>query len=106
FVNWMINSEKANDYLKGERGIPINSEIADYVKGQLSENEVKVYDFVYDVVIPNSSAINPPYPDGYSEVDKNLNSMLEQVAYGAVTPQDAAQQVVTQGNASLAAKAS
>ncbi|MDD6222352.1 MAG: extracellular solute-binding protein, partial [Lachnospiraceae bacterium] len=24
FVNWLINSEKANDYLKGERGIPIN----------------------------------------------------------------------------------
>lgn len=106
FVNWMINSEKANDYLKGERGIPINSEIADYVKNQLSSDEVKVYDFVYNVVIPNSTAINPPYPDGYSEVDKNLNSMLEQVAYGAVTPQDAAQQVVTQGNASLAAKAS
>ncbi len=106
FVNWLINSEKANDYLKGERGIPINSEIADYVKGQLSPDEVKVYDFVYNVVIPSSSAINPPYPNGYSEVDKNLNSMLEQVAYGAVTPQDAAQQVVTEGNASLAAKAS
>jgi multiple sugar transport system substrate-binding protein len=106
FLNWMINSEEANDYLKGERGIPINSDIADYVKAQLSEDEVKVYDYVYDVVIPNSSAINPPYPDGYSEVDKNLNSMLEQVAYGAVTPQEAAEQVVTQGNASLAAKAS
>ncbi|MGI5989716.1 MAG: ABC transporter substrate-binding protein [Lachnospiraceae bacterium] len=106
FLNWLINSEEANDYLKGERGIPINSEIADYVKGQLSEDEVKVYDYVYDVVMPNSSEINPPYPDGYSEVDENLNSMIEQVAYGAMTAEEAAEKVVTEGNASLAEKAS
>ncbi|MGI5989179.1 MAG: ABC transporter substrate-binding protein [Lachnospiraceae bacterium] len=106
FLNYLINDEDCNDILLGERGVPINSEIADRVKSQLDETDQKIYDFVYNVVQPNSSTINPPYPDGYSEAGTNLNDIVEELCYGQIDASEAAEEFITMGSASLAAKAS
>ncbi len=105
FLNYFINSTDCNDILLGERGVPVNSDVADKVKGQLTENDQKIYDFVYNVVEPNSSVINPPYPDGFSEASKVLNNLQEELCYKQITSADAASQFVSQGSAALAAKA-
>jgi len=105
FINWLTNSEDANNILLGERGIPMNSDIASKVSAQLSENDQKTYTFVNDVVAKNCSDINPPYPDGYTEAGKALNTILEAVCYGQETAEQAGQDLVDQGTAALAAKA-
>lgn len=106
FINWLTNSEDANDILLGERGIPMNSEIADKVSEQLTEDDQKTYTFVNEVVAKNCSDINPPYPDGYTEAGKILNTILEAVCYGQETAEQAGQDLVDQATAVLAAKAS
>lgn len=105
FINWLTNSEDANNILLGERGIPMNSDISEKVSAQLSENDQKTYTFVNDVVAKNCSDINPPYPDGYTEAGTALNSILEQVCYKQESAEQAAQDLVSQGTAALAAKA-
>lgn len=106
FIAWLTNSTEANDCLKGERGIPLNSTIADSVKAQLLESEQAIYTYVEDVVVDNSSDINPPDPSGNSEAVNVFNQVLEQLCYGQMTPEDAASQMISQGTAVLKAKAS
>ncbi len=106
FIAWLTNSTEANDCLKGERGIPLNSTIADSVKAQLPESEQAIYTYVEDVVVDNSSDINPPDPSGNSEAVNVFNQVLEQLCYGQMTPEDAASQMISQGTAVLKAKAS
>ena len=105
FINWLINDEGANDCLKGERGIPMNSDIADYVVKKLTDKDQLIYTYVEDVAAPNSSNINPPDPAGASEAKSVFNKVFEQVAYGQITPEAVAEQFITEGSAALAAKA-
>lgn len=105
FIDWLINSEDANDCLLGERGIPMNSDIADYVVEKLTDQDKKVYTYVEDVAAKNSSNINPPDPAGASEAKSVFNQIFEQLAYGQLTPEQAAEQLITEGSAALAAKA-
>ena len=106
FINWLINSSEANNILLGERGVPVNSEIAAEVKAQLSETDQKTYDFLYDVVMPESSPIDPPYPSGYAEVGTTLNNLVEQICYQQIDSAEAAEQFIAQGNSILQAKSS
>ncbi|MDD6222406.1 MAG: carbohydrate ABC transporter substrate-binding protein, partial [Lachnospiraceae bacterium] len=93
------------DILLGERGVPINSDVADKIKSQLDETDQKIYNYIYNVVQPNCSVINPPYPDGYAEAGKALNNVVEELCYGQIDASQAAEEFITQGSAALAAKA-
>ncbi|MCH3986615.1 MAG: extracellular solute-binding protein [Lachnospiraceae bacterium] len=105
FLNYLINSTDCNDILLGERGVPINSDVADKIKSQLDETDQKIYNYIYNVVQPNCSVINPPYPDGYAEAGKALNNVVEELCYGQIDASQAAEEFITQGSAALAAKA-
>ena len=105
FLNYFINDQECNSILLGERGVPVNSDVADKVKVQLTENDQKIYDFVYNVVQPNSSVINPPYPTGFSEASKVLTTVQEELCYKQITAEQAAAQALSEGSAALAAKA-
>ncbi|MGI5990559.1 MAG: ABC transporter substrate-binding protein [Lachnospiraceae bacterium] len=106
FIAWLTNSEEANNLLMGERGIPLNSEIADMVKELLSEDEQAIYTYVEDVVVDNSSDINPPDPTGNSEAVSVFNQILEQLCYGMISSEDAASQMISEGTSVLQSKAS
>ena len=105
FLNYLINSTDCNDILLGERGVPINSDVADKIKSQLDETDQKIYNYIYNVVQPNCSVINPPYPDGYAEAGKALNNVVEELCYGQIDASQAADEFIAQGGAALAAKA-
>ncbi|MDY3920385.1 MAG: extracellular solute-binding protein [Candidatus Limivivens sp.] len=97
-LNWWINSEEANDIILGEPGVPANNEIASYVAGKLDETTAKTFNYVTDVVIPNSSAGDPPAEAGASQVLDLANEVFEKVAYGEAAAQEAADEFFTQGN--------
>lgn len=106
FLGWLINSSEANECLKGERGIPLNSDIAAEVKAKLPEDEQAIYTYVEDVVAKNSSDINPPDPAGNAEAMKVFNQVLDSLCYGQITPEQAAEQMISDGTPALQAKAS
>ena len=103
-LNWLINSSEANNILLGERGIPAPANIAEEVAPQLSEIDQKVTAFVNDVVTPNCSPINPPQPDGASEVYDLLNRTVEKVCYGELDAPTAASQFWTEANKIMSTK--
>ena len=57
-----------------------------------------------DNISPASSQIDPPMPNGSSEVTELLLQLEEKVAYGQMTSEEAAQELFTKGNEIMASK--
>ncbi|MGL5434688.1 MAG: ABC transporter substrate-binding protein [Lachnospiraceae bacterium] len=91
-LNFLINSMEANDILLGERGVPAASDVAEAIAPKMSEEDQKVVAFINNVVTPNCSPIDPPQPEGASEVYNLLQQMVEKVCYGELDAQAAAEQ--------------
>lgn len=104
-IDYWTNSLDCNKILLGERGVPISSKVASDLAPSLGDSEQKVISFINDVVTPNSSPINPPYPDGSSEVSDLINKLGEKVCYGELTAEEAAEQLYTEGDKIMADKA-
>ena len=81
-MNYLINSEEANEILLGERGVPASTKIAEHINKLVSETEQKSFAYVTDVITPNCSPINPPDPTGMSELNDTLKKIVEKVSYG------------------------
>lgn len=92
-LNYLINDEDANTELKGERGVPASSAIADMLYATADDTTKQIYDYVNDVITPNCSPIDPPDPDGWSEVNKTLQDLQEELGYSGckTTAAEAAQ---------------
>lgn len=97
FLNYLINSVEANEILLGERGVPINTDIADFIYDKITPGEQEVIKFVTEVVTPNSSPIDPPDPKGSSELNAALRDIVEKVGYGEYSAEEAAQEYFTRG---------
>ncbi|WP_326059575.1 ABC transporter substrate-binding protein [Paenibacillus anseongense] len=101
FISWFLNDLEANKLIKGDRGIPISSKVKDGLKPTLSEEELKVYDYV-TWVEKNSSPMDPPDPIGSAEVSKLLRDMQEQILFRKLTVVQAAAKFMSEANAILA----
>ena len=88
-IDFFINSEKAQDILKAERGVPVSSKMADYLSPQLSDVQQRIFAYiakVTEVAVP----FDPPQPNGTNEVNKLLDDLTDLVRYGELTPEAAA----------------
>ena len=103
-INYITNSVECNEVLLGERGVPVSSVVAEAIAPMQSADDQEIVTYINDVVTPNSSEIDPPSPSSGSEVFNLMNSLTEQVMYGELTAQQAAEQFFTEGNAILAGK--
>lgn len=101
-LDFITNSEECNNVLLGERGVPISSVVADSIAPQMSEGDQEVIRYINEVVTPNSSTINPPAPDGASEVYDLIDKLEERLCYGEITAKEAAQELFDQGNKIMA----
>lgn len=102
FVDWFVNSEECNEILKGERGVPANSQIAEMVKGLVNDTDKLAYDYVAEVN-KVATAVDPPNPAGYSEVEAALTALVEDIRYGNKTGAEAAQEFVPNAQSILEA---
>lgn len=103
-INFLTNSNDANNILLGERGVPASSKIANELAPKMSDVEQKVIHYVNEVVTPNCSPINPPQPDGASEVSNLLNQVQEQVCYSVYDAETAAKEFYNGANEIMSKK--
>lgn len=97
-LDFLINSEDAYQILQAERGIPASSAIVESIADKLTDTEGKANNFANSVVVPNSSPIDPPFPEGYGELKTELIKIEQKVGYGEITPQQAAEEYFYKGN--------
>jgi multiple sugar transport system substrate-binding protein len=91
FINWMMNSEEANDIIGGERGTPVSSAIRDYMinKGTMTEQQIDMFEYVSKAakVAGSTPAADP---SGISEVNEAFSNAGNSVLYGQVTAEEGA----------------
>lgn len=102
FLDYWTNSMECNEVLMAERGIPASSSTAEALTPKLDPLQQEVIRFINEVVTPNCSTISPAAPETSAQVLQLYDSLQEQVCYGQLTAEQAAQQLYEEGNAILA----
>ena len=102
FVDFWTNSVEANKILLGDRGVPASSVVSEGIMSELTNLEKMATMYINEVVTPNSSTINPPVPEKAGEIKNLLISLEEQMCYGQITPEAAAQKLYEEGSKILA----
>lgn len=103
-LNYMINSSEAYNIMLAERGIPASTKISEEISGQLTKEEQQITSYVNNVVAPDCSPIDPPQPEGYSEVYDLLKKIEQKVGYGEYTAWEASEEYFRKGNEIFAGK--
>lgn len=96
-LNYLINSEEANNILLSERGVPASTVISEAIYDKLTPGEQVAMDFVNHVVAENCSPMSPPDPDGISEWSDTLKKVQEKIGYGEMTAEEAAKEYFEKG---------
>lgn len=86
FMDWMTNSKEANDILQADRGVPISSEIREYMYETLERTVQQQFDYI-DLMANFAGAAPPPPPPSGSELDDAFDRIFLELLYGANTPE-------------------
>lgn len=91
-IDWLINSEDCNNILLAERGVPASSAIAEAISSKMDAPSALGTDYVVNVIEVNCSPMDPPVPDGHSEISNTQVKLVEAVGYGEMTAEEAAKE--------------
>ncbi len=83
FMNYMINSTEANEVLNGERGVPINTVVREYLASKSDDVTAQVYEFIDKVSsIPDTANTTNAEPDAQTELSQVLQQYFEAMFAG------------------------
>jgi len=97
FIDFFVNNVEANKLMKGERGVPVSSEISEEVKPMLSGEELKIVEYV-EKAISLTNEMYPPDPTGSSQVIDVLKNISDEIMYKKITPEEGAKKFREQAN--------
>lgn len=91
FIDWFINSREANEILKGERGVPVSSEIRNYLlsDADLPKSQKEMFDFA-NQAMKFCGDTPPPEPAGIEGINEAFSQTANMCFYGVATPGEAA----------------
>ena len=99
FINFFVNDIEAGKILGVEPGVPMSPKVREAILPTLNETERASVDYV-NFLADKVSAYPPPLPKGSQEFDRNVvRRTSDELAFGNLTVDQAAQQLVEQGNA-------
>jgi len=101
-IDYLLNSQEANEILLGERGVPASSVVAAAIAPLQDDTAQMVTNYINNVVTPNCSPISPAIPDGANEVYDYCNQLVDKILYGEITAEDAAKELFEKGNEIMA----
>ena len=101
FIDWFTNSVEANEILMGERGIPINTDVATAIKPLVDANSQAIFDYI-DKVGTIATPIDAPDPAGKGEIEAIGKTTAEELRYGYLTAEEATADFVSRAESILA----
>ncbi len=90
FISFMVNDLEANDLMGGERGIPVMAKVREHLASNSTDPAVKAAYAYLDLVGKIASTTQPVEPDGQLEIEDISKRINEELAFGRITPDDAA----------------
>jgi multiple sugar transport system substrate-binding protein len=98
FLDFLANSETAADVLKTDRGVPANEQIRAFLSDQLEETDQAAIAYLDEVNVGETPRVTP---NGASDVESILQRYTEQVLFGQMAPEDAAQSFIDELQAEI-----
>lgn len=89
FINFFANDLEANQLIRGERGVPVSTEVANALYPSLNDEQKKVFDYV-NKVRQNNKQVEKPDPIGATQIVIQLQSISEQILFEKITPEEGA----------------
>jgi multiple sugar transport system substrate-binding protein len=99
-INFFVNDPEAGKALGVERGVPAASKVRDAIRPELDENSLAAMDFVTnlgDMIGP----LPPAPPPAAGEIEVQLRTKSQEVAFGVQSPIDAGNAFFDEVNAIL-----
>ncbi|WP_018930889.1 ABC transporter substrate-binding protein [Gracilibacillus lacisalsi] len=100
FIDFWVNDVEANKLILGDRGVPVSSVVQEEIADDVSEAQQAVFDYVAWAE-DNSTPMGAPDPAGAGEIIEQLTNLSEQISYGEITPEEAAEYFRTQAESIL-----
>ncbi|MFD6948587.1 sugar-binding protein [Nocardiopsis sp. TSRI0078] len=97
FVDFLLNSNEAAELVLADRGLPANVDVREHILGSLPEADARSAEFlseIEDTIVDG----NPPPPIGAGEVVNITKRVSEEMAFGELTPAEAAEQFMSEVN--------
>jgi multiple sugar transport system substrate-binding protein len=92
FIDFITNSIEANQILMAERGVPIAPAVRNALLPNLNPAQQEMFRYI-DIAEQHSSPIDPPDPPKHNNIMQNIYDQLaEQVLYGDISPEVAAEE--------------
>lgn len=100
FISWFQNSVECNNVLRGERGIPVNEDVREALKADATDGQQIMYDYV-DLVgtFEMPEKVNVLSPDGQDQIVDNYRNYIQQVVFGEITAEEAAEKTYADAQA-------
>jgi multiple sugar transport system substrate-binding protein len=97
FIDFFINDLAAGKILGVERGVPVNVDVKNAVVPLIDEVSKRTVDYISSIA-DRVGPYPPPVPVGASEFDtRAFRPLADKVAFGQVTPAEAAEQLIAEG---------
>ncbi|MBO3750048.1 carbohydrate ABC transporter substrate-binding protein [Streptosporangiaceae bacterium NEAU-GS5] len=101
FIDFMINDPEAGQIILSDRGLPASSKVLAAVKDKLPDADKKTLAFIDEVKGELAETPAAP-PKGASAMEDILTRYSEEVMFGRMSPDEAAQKFIDEANASIA----
>ncbi|MFE3456048.1 ABC transporter substrate-binding protein [Nocardiopsis aegyptia] len=95
FVDFLVNSNEAAELILADRGLPANIDVRGHIVGQLPDADARSAVFLSDIEGSIEDG-NPPPPIGAGEVVNIIKRSSEEMSFGNLTPQEAAEQFTSE----------
>ncbi|WP_022873066.1 ABC transporter substrate-binding protein [Nesterenkonia alba] len=93
FIDYLINNEEAGSLTGIDRGLPANEQVREAILPELDEGASVIVDF-QESIAEEVSPIPPVPPEGFGAVQDIIFRFEEEVIFGNLTPEQAAEQMV------------
>ncbi|WP_054859940.1 extracellular solute-binding protein [Gracilibacillus sp. JCM 18860] len=100
FIDFFVNNIEANKLILGERGVPVSSAVKEALAEEVSSSQAEVFEYI-SWVEENSTPMGPADPAAAGEIIELLTNLSEQISYGEITPEDAAEHFRTNAESIL-----
>lgn len=97
-INYIVNREGAAQFMQMDQGVPANKKMAEYIYPLLSKADQTALQFIQDTIGRITLPAAPFPPIGATAVTNLFNDTREQVAYGSLSPADAAKMFIESAN--------
>lgn len=99
-IDFLVNDPEAGAILGSDRGLPMNSTVLETIKDELPEADVVSMEFINELSGELEDAPTAP-PNGAGDIPPMLERYGEEVIFGRMSPDEAAEAFLTEANSTL-----